>query len=404
MALEGIRVLDMSTGQQGPVAAQYLGDMGADVIKIEDPVRGDFNRGHTKTFGVSMVLAGGKKAVMEFQNRNKRGFAVDLKTEEGKGIIYNLAKKSDIFLQNFRPGVAKKLGVDYQTLSEYNPKLIYGSASGYGEKGPEAQRPANDLAAMARSGILPQTGEPGSMSIVVDTLADRVGAILFAYGLVLALFARERLGIGQEVHSSLLGSMIHLQGFNLGATLLTGKSFPNPGRARASRPLWNVYKCKGDRWIAISHTREPEKYWPLLCKALGIPELTTDPRFDTPAARENNSEALISILDKAFETKTYEEWARILNEKVEDFIFERVQHITELTSDPQVIENEYIVDVDHPDLGPIKMEGVAAHLSKTPGSIRSLTPELGQHTEEILLEIGYTWEDISKFKDLHVIR
>ncbi|MFC1987453.1 CaiB/BaiF CoA transferase family protein [Chloroflexota bacterium] len=404
MPLDGIRVLDMSTAQQGPVAAQYLGDMGADVIKIEDPINGDFSRGLARTFGISLELPGGRNVIFEAHNRNKRGIAVDLKMDQGKQIIHNIVQKSDIFLQNFRPGVAEKLSVDYSTLLKINPMIIYGSANCYGEKGPDGSRSGNDLAAVARSGLLPQTGEPDSPSIIIDTLGDRVGAILFAYGLVLALLARERLGIGQEVHSSLLGSLIHLQGFNLAPTLLTGKSLPNLGRAKAARPLYNIYKCKDARWIAISHVREPEKYWPLFCRALNISYIINDPRFDSQKTRDDNSEELITILDKVFATKTYDEWREIFRRELGNFLFDKVQTVSELISDPQVIENDFIVDFKHPTLGTIKMEGMAVDLNKTPGSIRRPAPELGEHTEEVLLEFGYTWEDIIEFKDLQVIR
>lgn len=402
MPLEGIRVLDLTTMQQGPVAAQYLGDMGADVIKIEDPIRGDPNRGLARTFGVSTSLPHGRTVPLEAHNRNKRGLAVDLKTEAGRQVIYTLVKTADVFMQNLRPGAAANLGVDYETLSKLNPQLIYASANCFGPKGPEADWGGNDLVATARSGFLFQIGDPARLFPVADTIADRTGAIMLAYAVVLALFARERLGVGQEVNTSLLGSMIHLQGRHLASVLLTGQSYGNMRKARRG-PFWYLYRCADDRWLAISNSRQPDKYWPLFCKALDIADLAFDPRFDSQQKREQNSDTLIPILDEVFATKAYDEWAQILKRECEGFLFNYARPVSELASDPQVIENEYIVDFDHPVLGRIKMEGVAATLSKTPGSIRLPAPELGEHTEEILQEAGFTWDDILRLKELKVI-
>lgn len=401
--LEGIRVLDWTIWQQGPVASVMLADMGAEVIKIEEKGSGDPGRGLTRSRGISLELPEGRGVYFESNNRNKKGIALDLKKEMGKEIIYRLVEKSDVFVQNFRQGVAVRLGMDYKSLVKYNPKLVYANASGYGPRGPDSQEPSFDYLGLARSGIMNTIGEPDMPPLgMAGGIADQMGAIILAYGILLALLARERYGMGQELDVSHLGSMMWLQGLNVSTFLLVGQELPKHKRAEALNPLWNHYKCKDTRWIALAHL-QPDRYWADFCKAIGFPELSADPKFCDMNAREKNHKELIPILDGVFSRRTLAEWMKVFAEKG-DFIYCPVQRISDLPLDPQVIENEYIQEYDHPALGNIKLMGIPVKLGKTPGSIKLPAPAFGEHTEEILTELaGYSWEEIAILKEQEVI-
>jgi len=243
MPLEGVRVVDWTIWQQGPVSTMMLGDLGAEVIKIEDRVSGDPGRGVMSIGGTMTGVSGQRNYYFEVNNRHKKSLTLDLKRPEAKEIVYKLIEKSDVFVQNFRKGVAARLGLDYQALSQYNPKLIYASASGYGPEGPDSGEPSFDYMGLARSGIMNAVGEPDmDPQNITGGIADQMGAIMLAYGIMTALFTRERFGIGQEVDTSHLGSMMALQGLNLACRLTLGKEFRRSYRAKAPNPLWNHYK------------------------------------------------------------------------------------------------------------------------------------------------------------------
>ncbi len=401
--LEGVRIIDWTIWQQGPVATALLSDLGAEVIKIEDRLIGDPGRAVQKLRGLSMRLPHGRNCYFEVNNHNKKGITLNLKTEKGREIAYKLVEKSDVFVQNFRQGVAARLGMDYQTLSQHNPRLIYATASGWGPKGPDSNLPSFDYLGLARSGIMNAIGEPDMPPLsMVGGIADQAGAMMLAYGVLAALVARERLGIGQEIDVSHLGSMITLQFINVSAALLLGREMPRTPRNEAPNPLWNHYHCKDGTWVALAHL-QPDRYWATLCKAMGISELIKDPRFNTMDKREENAAELVAILDKLFASKTYEEWDKIFRESG-DLIYTSIRTVSDLPNDPQALENEYIVNFDHPVLGKVKMLGVPVRFSKTPGSIRLPAPEFGQHTEEVLMEIcGYTWAEIEQLKEEKVI-
>ncbi len=403
MPLEGIRVLDWTVWQQGPVAGEMLGDLGAEVIKIEERVGGDPGRGIMRLIGAQTGITGGINYYFENNNRNKKGITVDLRKEKGKEIIYRLVEKSDVFVQNFRHGVAARLGLDYQTLSQYNPKLIYATASGYGPKGPDRAEPAFDFLGLARSGIMTMVGEPDMPPLTIrGGIADQMGAIMLAYAVLAALVARERLGVGQEVDVSHLGSMIWLQSLNVASVLMLKQEPIRACRARAGNPLYNYYLCADNKWIALAHL-QPDRQWPDVCKALGIEELINDPRFENMEKRSENCVELVSIFDRIFATKTREKWMKILKE-TGDIICFGISTISDLVNDPQVIANDYIVDFDHPIAGKLKVVGIPIQFSKTPGAVRLPAPQFGQHTEEVLLDIcGYTWDEISEFRDQQVI-
>ncbi len=403
MVLEGIRVLDWTIFQQGPVASMLLGDLGADVIKIEERTGGDLGRGILRVTGVSI---NGEEVernpYIEAGNRNKRSLTVDLKQEKGREIIYKLVKESDVFIQNFRMGVAERLGMDYETLSKQNPRLIYAHASGWGPKGPDSADPSADYTGIARSGFMCLAGEPGMDPIPIQGgIADQSGALMTAFGVMAALMAREKTGTGQKVDTSILGSMTFLQGHPVVFCTMLDLCDTRSARNDASNPMWNHYKCGDDKWIALSHL-SPDKFWPILCRSMGLEALEKDPRFDSMDNRTKNHRELIEILDEKFLTKKRDAWTKVFKEN--GVIFAPVNNIKDLTEDPQVIANDYVTEFEHPALGPIRTVGFPVGLSKTPMSIRREAPEFGQHTEEILTEVlDYSWEDVAALKDEEVI-
>ena len=401
MPLDGVRVIDWTIWQQGPVCSAMLGDLGADVIKVEERVGGDPGRGMGKLSGVD--LTDRPNFYFEANNRNKRGLTVDLKKPEGREIIYRLVEKSDVFVQNFRKGVAGRLGIDYATLRRYNPKLIYATATGYGPEGPESGDPSFDQLGLARSGIMLAAGEPDMPPLAIaGGIADQMGAIMLAYGVLAALLARERFGVGQEVDASHLGSMMALQGLSVSARLMWGFAIPRMPRKFQSNPLWNHYQCQDGRWICLGML-QPDRYWADFCRVIGRPELATDERFDNMRSRAANAPAAIEILDAAFATKPLAEWLRLLRGGG-DFIFCHVNAVDDLPADPQVQANQYVTDFEHPRFGRTQVMGIPVRLRETPGSVRLPAPEFGEHTEDILTTLlGYTWDEIAALKEREVI-
>ena len=263
MPLEGIRVVDWTIWQQGPVASVMLGDLGADVIKVEERVGGDPGRGVLRARGID--LSDRPNFYFEANNRNKKSIAIDLKKPDGVAIVQRLTDRADVFVQNFRKGVAGRLGLGAATLRARNPRLVYASATGYGPEGPESAAPSFDYLGLARSGIMFSAGEPDDEPLAVaGGIADQMGAVMLAYGVLAALFARERTGRGQEVDASHLGSMAWLQGLGLSARLMLGRALPRQARRFATNPLWNHYRCSDDQWLALSML-QPDRYWAKLC-------------------------------------------------------------------------------------------------------------------------------------------
>jgi len=401
LPLEGFRVLDWTIWQQGPISALMLSDLGADVIKIEERVGGDPGRGVLRASGLD--LSQHPNFYFEATNRGKRSIALDLKQPEAREIVHALAAKADVFVQNFRPGAAARAGLDYATLRAINPKIVYGNGSGFGRKGPDAERPCMDYLGLARSGIMMAAGEPGSPPIAIQgAIADQMAGTMLAFGIITALLARERYGIGQEVDVSLLGAMTWLQGLSMSSRLMMGGEMPRFSRQYAFNPLWNHYRCKDDRWIALAMA-QADRWWADFVRAIGRPELATDERFDTMMNRGMNSSALIGIFDETFASRTRDEWMQALTDGG-DFIFTVVNSVSDLPNDPQVRANGLIASVEHPAHGPVEMLNLPIGLSETPSRIAGTAPEFGQHTEQVLVdELGWSWERVAELKEKQVI-
>ena len=402
LPLEGIRVIDWTIWQQGPVASTMLGDLGAEVIKLEEREGGDPGRGILSMSGID--LSDRPNFYFEANNRNKKSLTLDLKQPEGREIIHELVESSDVFVQNFRKGVAARLGLDYESLRKRNPQLIYASATGYGPEGPDSGEPSFDHLALARSGVMMAVGEPGMPPLAISGgIADQMGAIMLAYGVLAALLARERSGVGQKVDSSHLGSMMMLQGLSLASRLMNGAAFPRMSRHRAFNPLWNHYRCKDDRWIALAMLQS-DRYWADFARALDHPEWIEDERFSDLRARAGNAETVVGELDAVFATRTREEWLSVLKDSEGDFIYTVVNSLDEIPDDPQVRANNYIVDFEHPQHGTVQVIGMPVLLSETPGQVRMPAPEFGQHTEEILHDVlGYDWERIGDLRRREIL-
>ncbi len=247
-------------------------------------------------------------------------------------------------------------------------------------------------------------GEPGMPPLAIaGGIADQMGAIMLAYGVMAALVARERFGVGQQVDASHLGSMAMLQGLSLSMKLMMGFAMPRQPRASAGNPLWNHYRCRDDKWIALAMLQS-DRYWADFCQALGRADLAADERFADAKLRALNSAAVVEALDAAFASKTREEWIETLRSSEGDFIFTVVYSVDDLPDDPQVRANDYIVDFEHPQHGKTQMVGIPVRLSETPGSVRSAAPEFGQHTEEVLIDLlGYDWDRLTELRKQEVI-
>ena len=397
--LKGIRVLDWTMWQFGPVSTAMMGDMGADVIKIE-ALDGDAGRALRRASSMSMNVAGDRNAYFEACNRNKRGIAVNLKTPEGRDVIYRLVEDADVFVQNFRKGVAERLGIGYDTLREINPRLVYGSASGYGPEGPDAYLPSFDGCGQARAGLM-MSATPIDAKVparISHGVSDQIGAIMLCNGVLAALVARNQQGVGQRVDTSHLSANMWLQGLGISTSLLSGTQFGAYDRNNPRNALANMYECADGRWIQLMHL-QADRYWTPFLTALGLTEVIDDSRFATEEEKIANGPALVAILDRKFAEKSYDEWDALLRESG-DFIYAKIQTIEELQYDSQVVANDYITTFDHPVIGPVKMCNHPNIYSETPAGIWREAPELGQHTEEILVdELGYTWEDIGRLQE-----
>ncbi|MBI2958641.1 MAG: CoA transferase [Chloroflexi bacterium] len=399
-ALDNIRVIDVGGFHAGPGAAYILGDLGAQVVKVEEPLRGDPYRGLTVLQGdASVVLPGGRVIPVETANRNKRGITLNLKKEAARAVLYRLIEKSDVFVTNYSSTTLKKLGLDYDALSQRNPRLIYGASSGYGPEGPDKDRRSFDSLTLARSGLMWAAGEREFDEPVglVGATMDQLGATMLAFAICVALFHRQRTGAGQRVDVSQLGSAMHFQGINVDMALLRGRGFPRHSRTRTKSVFLNTYLCADKKWLALGEGQQ-DKYWPQLCDALDMKELEKDPRFATSRARRENYVELNALVNKIFASRGREEWLQVFKDKACGFAYDRVNTIEEAVKDTQVLENQYVVDFDHPALGPVKLIGFPMRFSKTPCAIQREAPEVGQHTEEVLLEYGYTWDDIASLR------
>lgn len=397
--LSGTRVIEISTFQQGPVAGMRLGDLGADVIKIE-PKDGDPARRHMETIEAQFHVHG-YNYYFEHANRNKRGIVLDMKTAKGMEVFLKLIDTADVFLNNMSIGAPLRLGIGPEALLARNPRLIYAQASGWGRQGPDANSLSFDYTGIARTGLMMTAGEEGTPPCMITPgLGDELGALVCAWGVSLALLAREKTGKGQVVDTSLMGSIVAMLGHLVSGTAMLGQEFPRLIRTNAGNPLYNHYCCKDGQWLAIAHL-DPERWWAKVCGALDAEHLINDSRFCSMAARGENCGELVSIFDLIFAGKTRDEWMRILGEH--GCIYTPIQNLREVVEDPQVLANNYMIPVDHPIYGKLNTIGFPWDFSQTKASWRRKAPSLGEHTDEVLLEAGYDLKTIAALRQEEVI-
>ena len=398
--LEGIRVIECAIFHAGPGAAAILGDLGAEVIKIEEPGTGDPIRNMMQIGSIPFEIKG-RSIFYEGANRNKKSISVDITTEKGHEILSRLVKTADVFLTNFRRPAIESMKITYSILRKINPKLIYASISAFGPKGPDRDKGGFDYQGQARSGLMYSFGEEGMIPLVCQFgVMDQITAIITSNQIITALFMRERRGIGQEVKVSILGSSMFTLYFNTLISSIAGFEIPRHTRS-VEHPMRNYYMGSDKRWIMMTLT-PPERHWGPLCNVLERSDLINDPRFDSDEKRFKNAKQLVAIFDKIFATRPRDEWLRLFGEY--DLFACAVNTPGEVSNDPQAIENDYIIDLDHPVFGKIKFPGYPASFSESSTNTISPAPELGEHTDDVLSEIGgYTKEEIAKLRDEGVI-
>ena len=388
LPFEGIRVLEMTIFQQGTYPGVMLADLGADVIKIEGPDSPDPGR-QLLNFADTDY-----NAYFHTLNRGKRAICLDLKQDAARQAFYKLVETADVFVSNLRLGALQRLKVDYPVLSEINPRLIYGRASGYGPAGPDAGLGSMDILGQSRGGIMSVTGPPeGPPRSAGADIADHTGALTMAFGLTTALLHRERTGEGQEVDASLLGGQLCIQTHNITYSWWSGKVPPR--RPRLPSATWNTYEAADGKWFSIGMNRQ--MYWPPICRVLERPAWLTDEKFASLESRLEHADELYDELQSVFSGKTRREWIQIFAEA--DLLATPVNDYHDLAEDVQVKEN-YINYVERPDGGePLPMVALPVIFGKTPGWVHGMAPEFGQHTEEVLLEAGFEWDEIAALRE-----
>jgi len=393
--LEGVRVLELGIWVAVPSAAAVLADWGAAVIKIEPP-EGDPLRGLAAT-GLVPYQPDVNPA-FQLDNRGKRSVTIDLRTQEGRAVAHALVGRSDVFLSNLRRHKLAGLGMDFTTLHEVNPRLVYAGLTGYGPDGPERDRAAFDYAAFwARAGIMASLGEPeGPPPTQRPGMGDHMTGLGMAGAIAAALLARERSGIGQEIRMSLFESGMWMLASDLQAAITTGYCHTPGGRRAAPNPLFNFYRTMDGRWLHLIML-QPDRHWVAFCRAIGRDDLIADPRFAEAPVRFMHCRELIGILDPLFASRTLAEWADILDRA--GCYWGKVQSVEEVTADPQAEAIGAFASTTLPDGRPLRIVKSPVRFGGTPAEVRGPAPELGQHTEEVLLEAGYGWEDIARLKD-----
>jgi CoA:oxalate CoA-transferase len=384
-ALTGIRVLDFTRYQQGPFATVLLSDMGAEVVKVEEP-GGEPGRATGRG-------RDGFSAYFEAHNRGKQSVVLDLRTEAARGVVRRLVPSFDVVVENFRPGTMERWGLGYEDLRALRPDVILASGSAWGRSGPWAERPGYDHVAQALSGVMSeQGGGPGhAPHALIGGFADQIGAMLLAYGVAAAIVARERFGVGQHVDVSLIGAMTSLQAMPLLRYLRTGRQIGFEERRAAT---YTHYACADGAYVAIA--ANTQAFWERLCAALERPDLRADPRFAGPFDRAEHKDALVAALEAAFRTRPAPEWLERLT--AADVPNAPVLDYAGVAAHPQFWANGYLQEIDTPNLGAMRVPGPPVQMSATPPRIQGAGPELGQHTEALLLASGYSWDEISALR------
>ena len=374
--LAGVRVIDFTRILAGPFGSMSLGDMGAEVIKVEEPAKGDDTRGWPP-------FVGGEATYFLAVNRSKKSLTLNMKAPEGQAILRKLIAKADVVLENFRPGTMERLGFGYAALRALNPRLVYCSISGFGESGPEASRPGYDLIVQGESGVMDLTGFPDGPPVKVgNSIADLVAGMAAVQGITLALLARERTGRGQKVEIGMLDVMASLLTYQAGLYWNAGGQPKRRGNQHPSIVPYEVFRAQ-DAYLTLGVANN--SLWEKTCRALDRPELARDGRFDTDANRVTNRDTLIPLLNGIFGTRPVDEWLARLEQA--GVPAGKIKTVAEVCESPHLRARGMVVKLPHPKAGEITVMGVPIRLSDTPGAASMPPPLLGQHTEEILARL-----------------
>jgi len=378
--LEGIRVVELSVYGTGPYAGHLLVNLGADVVKVEPPA-GDPGR-HARWLAgiVDCHLPDGRSAFFESLNRGKRSVVIDLKTDQGRDDLRALISTADVLIHNYRPGAIEKLGFSYEEVSAMNPRIIYAVASGYGMAGPDSQRGGLDYVGQARSGFMMSLGaEHEAPQYSTSGVADMSAGILLAFGVLAAHIERQRTGTGQLVHTSHLAAMLAIQGWAVGvASYLRTETWPRLDREAAGNPLWNHYRCKDEQWLALS-IQDDQRAWPDVCSAMNLEGIADNPEFSSTQGRRDNCIDLVRTLDATFATRTRGEWEGRFA-AYPAILSERVQRVTDLADDEQVLANNYLVPLAE---GNRMGLGFPITFSVSEIEIALRAPALGEHQSQL---------------------
>jgi crotonobetainyl-CoA:carnitine CoA-transferase CaiB-like acyl-CoA transferase len=390
--LDGVRVLELANYMAGPYAGMLLADLGAEVIKIEHPHGGDFSR-------LTSPFLDGESAGFLALNRNKKSVTLNLKARRGRQLFLELVKTADVLIENFRPGTMADLRIDYSVLGSLNPRLIYASAAAFGQTGPYSQRAGLDLIVQGMSGLMSITGEPGGPPVKVGVpIADLTTALYCAVSILAALRARDATGEGQQIDLSLFECAIALEVWETSSYFANGV-VPEPlGSAhRVSAPYQAVRTADG--YITIGATSP--RNWTAFCEALGLEHLEHDPRFASVAGRRQRYQELAVIIEEVTQTQPSQHWYRLLEQAgVPCGILNRIDQVVE---DAQVRSREFVLDLPHPKLGRVRVTGSPMRFSKTPVRLDHAGPLLGEHTLEVLGDLGLDERDVAELEDRGVV-
>lgn len=391
--LAGLTIVDLTRVLSGPYCTMLLADMGARVIKVEHPGRGD----DTRAWGPPFV--GKETAYFLSINRNKESLTLDFKNTEGREILAKLISKSDVVVENFRPGAMARLGLDYSTLAARHPRLVFCSISGFGQDGPRRDQAGYDAVIQAEGGLMSVTGDADGRAFRVGVaVTDMVAGLLAVQGIILALFARERSGRGQHVDISMLDGVISLLSYHASIYLTTGAESRRVGNRHATIAPYDTFAASdGELFLAVGNDEQFQRF----CAATGLQHLLADDRFSTNPARVRNEAALKELLAPVMRERTRDGWLRAF--ATAGVPCGAVRSVPEALSDPQVTARRMIEAVEHAVLGPMKVLGTPIKLSDTPASIRTAPPTLGQHTDTVLTELGLTTNEIAGLRSRSVV-